>query len=111
MIKIIEKSITTPAGETVTNDWDFSQKVNDRLGIVKQIVCLNDLTALRQNYFLKLKKDNSEFVNFDEIDVYGLSTAFKEKTILDNEAGLFKATVKNFSESSVTLYFQATIEY
>ncbi len=111
MLKVINLSVVVPAGETKSNVWSLDTLIEGRLPVIKEVVCMNDLSSLRNKFFLSLKKDNAEFSNLEEVDLFGLSSAFVEKVSLDAPGGKYTYTAKSLHNAETTLYMQISLEY
>lgn len=111
MRNYIQKSVVVDATSEKSDFWDFDILVKDRLPKVKSVICLNDLSSLRNKIFLTLTH-NSERIDFlDEIDCHRLTDAYEEPVSIDYTGARFNYTVKNNDSSSKTLYFLFELEY
>jgi hypothetical protein len=111
MLKVINKKVTVGINGTISNIFDFEILHNNQLPVIKEVVCMNDLSALRNKFFLTLTKTNSELSNLDEVDMFGLSSAFNEKVSLDAPGGKYNYTVKSQHDTETVLYLQFSLEY
>jgi len=111
MLKVVNKSITVSANGTTGNKFDFSQEFNGHLPVIREVVCLNDLSALRNKLFISLKKSNLEMSNLEDVDLFGLSSAFEKKVDLEAAGGEYDYTLKSLHDAETVIYLQFSLEY
>jgi hypothetical protein len=110
MIKRIQKKVTIPASGEYGNNWDFSTKVKEARGRIRAVMCLTDLSSLRDKIKFTLK-DPGDFAVIDEVDLFSFTSSFDHVHDLDVPAEnmTYKLVNSDTSERVVNILFE--IEY
>ena len=106
MKKYVQSFVTVPAGSTgKTGTFDLDKLISGKLPVVGEVVCLTDLSSLRDKLSLKMVNSSTDEAVIDDVDCALFTSLFPEKVKLGVPGAKFNYSFSNTHSSDIKAVF------